>query len=62
MNRIPRGLLSLTLGAFVGFSGAFLFAPDPTGVLPLAAGSASTVAVTAIVYAGIGRAARSNAA
>ena len=59
MRWFVRGLASLLLGLFIGFSVAFIATPDPTGLLPVVVELVLTVALTAIFYAGIDRVAPS---
>ena len=55
MRWFVRGLASVLLGLFVGFSVAFIATPDPTGLLPILVGLILTVALTAVFYIGIDR-------
>jgi len=55
MRWFVRGLASVLLGLFVGFSVAFIATPDPTGLLSVVVGLVLTVVLTAIFYAGIDR-------
>ncbi|WP_168216239.1 hypothetical protein [Halorussus halobius] len=45
-----RALASVVIAAFVGFSLAFLFAPDPTGVVPILAGAGLAAVLSPFVY------------
>ncbi|ELZ40834.1 hypothetical protein C472_01242 [Halorubrum tebenquichense DSM 14210] len=59
MYRFVQFLLSVVLGLFVGFSVAFIPTPDPTGLLPIVVGLILTLALTAVFYIGIDKAASS---
>lgn len=54
MDQLVRGIVSVLLGLVVGFSIAFVFSPDPTGLFPIVAGVILTGVLTAIFYAGTG--------
>ena len=53
MRRFVRGLISVVLGLFVGFTVAFVVSPDPTGLFPIVVGLTLTVALTTVFYVGI---------
>lgn len=50
MESALRALASVVLAAFVGFSLAFVFTPDPTGVVPILVGLGVTVLLSPFVY------------
>ncbi|WP_200530495.1 hypothetical protein [Halorubrum sp. LN27] len=62
MSRLGRALVSVPIGFVVGFSVAFLFAPDPTGLLPIAVGAVLSAVLTPVVYVGIGKASAAESA
>jgi hypothetical protein len=52
----PVSLVLSVLGAFVlGFTGAFVVTPDPTGVLPVAVGVVLTGVLSPVCYYGLQR-------
>jgi len=55
MRRFVRGLISVLLGLFVGFSVAFVVSPDPTGLFSIVVGLILTVALTAVFYVSINK-------
>ncbi|WP_233138908.1 hypothetical protein [Halorubrum salipaludis] len=58
MSRLGRALVSVPIGFVVGF----LFAPDPTGLLPIAVGAVLSAVLTPVVYVGIGKASAAESA
>ncbi|WP_188884459.1 MULTISPECIES: hypothetical protein [Halarchaeum] len=55
MHQLVRGLVSILLGLFVGFSGAFILSPDPTGIFPIVAGLVLAIVLTVVFYVGMSR-------
>lgn len=53
MHEFVRGIVSGSLGLFVGFSAAFIFSPVPTGLL--VTGMILTVVLTVVFYVGISK-------
>jgi hypothetical protein len=55
MHRLVRGLVSILFGLFVGFSVAFIFSPDPTGLFPIVTGLILTVVLAVGFYVGVSK-------
>jgi hypothetical protein len=56
MNSTGLATVSLLVALSLGFAGSFLVSPDPTGVLPVAAGAGLTGVSFPLIYVGIQRA------
>jgi len=55
VHPVARGVLSVVLGAVVGFPTGFLLSPDPTGLTPVVVGAAATAVTASLVHRRLGR-------
>jgi len=55
VHPVVRGVLSVVLGAVVGFPIGFLLSPDPTGLIPVIVGVVATAVTAPLVYRRLGR-------
>jgi len=55
VHPVARGVLSVVLGAVVGFPTGFLLSPDPIGLTPVVVGAAATAVTASLVYRRLGR-------
>lgn len=55
MKAAVRGVFSVVLASFLGFSISFVFSPDPTGITPLLLGLILTSVLIPALYFGLSR-------